>query len=188
MARPPRSCFVYKPLHKYRYLPRPNARPSDFDYETSGSTPDDFQEKLETAPKLWVAWLYRKPVQETRNLRRITEELFGEKPKLLDMKVFKNTPYWNRQLWQIKHLIEVKAIYFPHGEPTEADIPYVRLLPTGECLVHKQIDGEDQLAEVEQDNGRSLQRLINRQLMLKWKEFDEILEDSPWSPPDRSRF
>ncbi|CDW56964.1 DNA polymerase lambda [Trichuris trichiura] len=187
MAKPPRACFVYKPLHKYVYLPRPNVRPSDFDYEAAGSSPDDFEEKLEKAPKLWVAWLYRKPSQETRNVRQITKELFGSPPRLLDMKVFKNTPYWNGQLWKIKHLIEINPISFPHGEPTEADIPYVRLLPSGECLVSKRVENQSPIVETD-DLGKSLEKLINRRLKTKWNQFDEILEDSPWSPPARSRF
>ncbi|KFD52793.1 hypothetical protein M513_06284, partial [Trichuris suis] len=187
MAKPPRACFVYKPLHKYRYLPRPDVRPPDFDYEAAGSSPDDFEEKLEKAPKLWVAWLYRKPSQETRNVRQITKELFGDEPRVLDMKVFKNTPYWNRQLWKIKHLIEINPISFPHGEPTEADIPYVRLLPSGECLVNKRVENQSPIAEAV-DDGKSLETLINRRLKAKWHRFDEILEDSPWSPPNQSRF
>ncbi|VDP34882.1 unnamed protein product [Soboliphyme baturini] len=138
MARVPRSCFVYKPLHKYRYLPRPAPTVQEFDYAAMQSGPEQFEEHLEQAPKLWVAWMYAKPKNEPYWIKRDLERLFGPDPKPLEMKVFKNTPYWNGILWKVKHLIEVKAINFVNGEPSADDVPHVMLLPNGQCTIGKE--------------------------------------------------
>lgn len=38
------------------------------------------------------------------------------------MFVFKNTASQNAELWPLKHIIEVRALSFPNGEPTIDDV------------------------------------------------------------------
>lgn len=38
------------------------------------------------------------------------------------MEVFKNTASVNHELWHIKHLIDLKPLTFPNGEPTMEDV------------------------------------------------------------------
>lgn len=38
------------------------------------------------------------------------------------MFVFKNTASQNAELWPLKHLIEIRPLYFPNGEPTADDV------------------------------------------------------------------
>jgi hypothetical protein len=40
----------------------------------------------------------------------------------LDPVVIPNTPHFNRLLWEIKHLVNLRPISFPDGIPTESDI------------------------------------------------------------------
>lgn len=98
MAKPPVSCWVYKKLHKYRYLPRP--KPIQYDSDLMSATPDHFEDRLPNAPKLWVAWLYKTPFKQQRDINNAVRFLFGEEFQLNDMKVFKNTPHWNNMLWK----------------------------------------------------------------------------------------
>ncbi len=57
------------------------------------------------------------------------------------MTVFKNTAAFNAQLWHVKHLLELRPLTFPHGEPTVDDVNYIEvralcvvILQLGECL------------------------------------------------------
>ncbi|KRX76815.1 DNA polymerase lambda [Trichinella sp. T6] len=178
-----------EPLHRYRYLPRPVTGVHEFDYESMEATPDHFPDKLEIRPKLWVAWLYRKPSNEPRWIKKDIELLFGVKPKLLEMNIFKNMPYWNKRLWKIKHLIEVKPIVFPNGEPTEEDIPYMRLFPDGRCVVDKAMKVDTLEAdELDEETNELTAKYFNEKLRFKWNRFDDILEDAPWTDPKQSRF
>ncbi|KRX98306.1 DNA polymerase lambda [Trichinella pseudospiralis] len=177
------------PLHRYRYLPRPITGMHEFDYESMEATPDHFPDKLEIRPKLWVAWLYRQPSNEPRWIKRDIELLFGVKPKLLEMNIFKNMPYWNKRLWKIKHLIEVKPIVFPNGEPTEEDIPYMRLFPDGRCIVDKAMKLDTLEAdELNEEKNELTAKYFNEKLRFKWNRFEDILEDAPWTDPKQSRF
>lgn len=38
------------------------------------------------------------------------------------MFIFKNTASQNTELWPLKHVIEVRALSFPNGEPTIDDV------------------------------------------------------------------
>ncbi|KRZ74138.1 39S ribosomal protein L30, mitochondrial [Trichinella papuae] len=173
-----------EPLHKYRYLPRPITGVHEFDYESMEATPDHFPDKLEIRPKLWVAWLYRQPSNEPRWIKKDIELLFGVKPKLLEMNIFKNMPYWNKRLWKIKHLIEVKPIVFPNGEPTEEDIPYMRLFPDGRCIVDKAMKLDTLEAdELNEEKSELTAKYFNEKLRFKWNRFEDILEDAPWTDP-----
>lgn len=59
--------------------------------------------------------------------------------KASDVNVVKNIPEVNAMLWKVKHLVDVKPIEFPYGEPTIDDIKYTFLKECGDCIVTKEI-------------------------------------------------
>lgn len=86
-----------------------------------------------------------------------------------DPVVVKNTPETNEMLWHVKHLIKVRPITFPHGVPTEEDIGYATLMPSGELVIRKQLKVD--LKELEphpQDPKAMDSKMIGEHLRLKW--------------------
>jgi len=187
MAKPPVSCWVYKKLHKYRYLPRP--LPIKHDYERMLATPEHFEDKLPNPPKLWVAWVYKSPFME-RKVKEMVVNLFGREYQLNEMKVFKNTPYWNRLLWNVKHLIEIYPITFPNGEPTAADVGNVRLLPTGECLVDPKFAVDEHCLKMSDPKNWTeiTEGRMQRRATRRFSRCLEVQEDAPWTLQHRSDF
>ena len=53
--------------------------------------------------------------------------------------MFKNTPSTNVQLWKIKHMIEVRPMEFPQGEPELGDINHMEIMADGRCIIGKDI-------------------------------------------------
>jgi large subunit ribosomal protein L30 len=43
------------------------------------------------------------------------------------MEIMKNTASTNEALWHIKHLIELRPITFPYGEPTIDDVGHIEV-------------------------------------------------------------
>ncbi|EYC16450.1 hypothetical protein Y032_0033g2669 [Ancylostoma ceylanicum] len=148
MAKVIRNRWVYRPHGRWhRYLPRRVDGVKEFNYEAGGSLADFREEMMsqgheepKTAPsKLWMAWLYRDLSGEPHWTKKRVEKLFGSEFKVGRMEVFPNTAAVNEELWHVKHLIELKPITFPNGEPTSADIYGVKLHPDGRCEVAKDV-------------------------------------------------
>lgn len=57
-----------------------------------------------------------------------------------DIAIVKNIPENNGRLWRVKHLVEIKPITFPNGEPTENDINCSYLKENGELIISKSIE------------------------------------------------
>jgi len=193
MARPPRLCWVYKPWHEYKYLPRPKYGRMQYDYEEMEATPEKFPYKLDgQPPKLWVAWLYRMPKNVDAKMRQQIVELFGGDlvKQVNKMKIFKNTPYWNNLLWSAKSFIEIRPITFPNGEPTDADINHTTILSSGECVVDKTLSvDETQLTTKPGDDWRHFPYgYIPSKLLSRWYSCREVQEDDVWSDPNTSRW
>ena len=55
------------------------------------------------------------------------------------MTVVKNTPYWNKVLAEIKHLVRIQPLQFPHGLPQDtSDFQHCYINARGELIVkHK---------------------------------------------------
>ena len=106
------------------------------------------------------------------------------------MHVFKNTPSWNRILWNVKAFIEIRPISFPHGEPTEEDVGNLRVLPTGECIVDKKLHVPSEELDLEKKR-KQLKQFTTSYLLSQstrqWFQTKEILEDNLWSDPNTSR-
>ncbi|CAD6188509.1 unnamed protein product [Caenorhabditis auriculariae] len=142
MAKVIRSRWVYRPEGKWhRYLPRRNDAVKEFDYVKRGASLQDFavslpeEEKPQTPPKLWMAWLYRDLAGEPKWTKKYVENLFGADYKVGRMEVFRNSELINEELWKVKHLIELRPVTFPKGEPTEEDVYTTRLSPDGTCEI-----------------------------------------------------
>jgi large subunit ribosomal protein L30 len=67
--------------------------------------------------------------------------------QMTDKVIVKNTPQMNKLLYQIKHLIKIKPLTFPNGEPSAEDIQAgaTVLNEYGEMFVHKKLGSSDAL-------------------------------------------
>lgn len=129
MAKVIRNCWVYKPNYSWHvYLPRRKDTNKEYDYEAHNATPSTFPEPMaEEPPKLWLVWFYRDLAGEPRWTQNRVRRLLGGDPKPGEMLVFKNSADVNKQLWHMKHLIELRPMRFPNGEPTEADVNHLEV-------------------------------------------------------------
>uniref|UniRef100_A0A1I7VT22 Uncharacterized protein n=1 Tax=Loa loa TaxID=7209 RepID=A0A1I7VT22_LOALO len=141
MAKVIRNQWVYKKTgHWYRYLPRRNDISKEFDYEKFMAGPEHFPEKMESKPpKLWLVWIYRNYSTDPTCTKKKIEKLFGKDAEPGKMFIFKNTASQNIELWLLKHIIEVRALSFPNGEPTVDDVNALEVYPDGRCVVDKRL-------------------------------------------------
>ncbi|GMT19935.1 hypothetical protein PFISCL1PPCAC_11232 [Pristionchus fissidentatus] len=165
MAKVIRNRWVFRPHGKWhRYLPRRNDAVKEYDYESMGGSLSDFRRDMAedertadmvaafaapgsaaaAAPstskpsKLWLAWIYREPLGEPKWTKQSIEGLFGKNWKVGRMEVLKNTAATNEELWKVKHLIDLRPVTFSEGvEPTEADLPYLKISPDGSVSAAK---------------------------------------------------
>lgn len=84
----------------------------------------------------------------------------------------KNIPESNARLWKIKHLLEIKPITFPYGEPTENDLKHTLLKENGECLVTKEllipIERLEAHEKFIQNPAKMTNQTIEKKCRLKW--------------------
>ncbi|CAJ0596806.1 unnamed protein product [Cylicocyclus nassatus] len=191
MAKVIRNRWVYRPHGRWhRYLPRRNDGVKEFDYEAGGSIAD-FKEELKSLgqelpqtppPKLWMAWLYRDLSGEPRWTKDRVKKLFGSDFEVGRMELFPNTASINEELWHMKHLIELKPVTFPNGEPTEEDIYGVKFHPDGRCEVTKGAAPltEEQLQLFDRNKQWS-SRELRRQLASKYWGCKDIFETNVYT-------
>ncbi|XP_077286721.1 mitochondrial ribosomal protein L30 [Arctopsyche grandis] len=136
----------------------------------------------EKDPEITPSKLFR--VERIRNLRKLSDKernslkifnLFQYGVK--NIAIVKNTPRNNAALWKIKHLVEIKPITFPYGEPTPNDINHTVLRETGECIVTKEIAVDVKRIEAfekyKSNPAKITNQTIERNCRLKWND--------PWS-------
>uniref|UniRef100_A0AC34R0L7 39S ribosomal protein L30, mitochondrial n=1 Tax=Panagrolaimus sp. JU765 TaxID=591449 RepID=A0AC34R0L7_9BILA len=188
MAKVIRNRYVFRPHNRWhRYLPRRNEGVKEYVYEENDATPSTFLDPMPgPTSKLWLAWLYKEPV-DPKWTRKSVELLFGKNPVVGEMHVFKNTSDVNDHLWKIKHLIELKPMTFPNGEPTEADIGHVRILPDGQCIVDKTINiaQEDALKYIDTSKQFTSSQL-SRKLQQRYRDYKDVYEDTVYNPKNIS--
>ena len=106
------------------------------------------------------------------------------------MHVFKKCHSINARLWKLKHLIEIKPITFPHGEPTENDVGHIELKPSGECIIDIRLDVEPE--QLDLDRNKKAKQFTSgyllSQTLRKYHQYDRIQEDDVWSDPNVSQF
>ncbi|KAJ6635232.1 39S ribosomal protein L30, mitochondrial [Pseudolycoriella hygida] len=141
---------------KVRYYPR---------------VPDFKEDPIENPTKLFrvqrIKVLKGTPYWERRIL-----QLLGLTRKMSDVTVVKNIPEMNAMLWKVKHLVDIKPVVFPYGEPTENDINHSFLKESGECIVTKEIKFDEKRLEARNKFDEKPERLDGKTLAynsrLKW--------------------
>ncbi|CAJ0959565.1 unnamed protein product, partial [Mesorhabditis belari] len=195
MAKVIRPQWVFRKDNKWvRYLPRRHdGIVGEYDYKKYSATYEDFCQTQEESPaastspsKLWLAWLYRELNGEPRWTRARVHKLFGIDYKPGRMEIFPNTPSYNEELWNIKHLIELKPVTFPNGEPTEADITTLQINPDGRCVVcEKNRVNEADLVLYDAKKQYS-SRELSRKLNQNYYGFKDVFEKNVYTPSNIS--
>jgi len=141
MARVIRNQWVWKRRNRWwRHLPRRDDSHPKMSWED-----EDIYQQLRTfpspmpspPPKLWAAWIFRDFHDQGKLIGDQLVRLFGDKPEPGQMEIFKNTASTNIQLWKVKHLLEIRPVIFPNGEPKIADVKKVEILPDGRCIINE---------------------------------------------------
>lgn len=175
----------------------------EFDYAKHNALPDHFPDRLEGAPpKLWVGWLYRPNLKgELKWIRRDVEFLFGKDWQVRlfrrlymrsarlqpgKMEVFKNTPAWNERLWRVKHLIELRPLTFPNGEPTADDVGHLRVHSDGRCVVDKRLAVDPAALRLADPRKQMTSKYLSQQSMRLWHLKKDVHEDTVYTPSNIS--
>ncbi|MFH4980497.1 hypothetical protein AB6A40_007206 [Gnathostoma spinigerum] len=188
MAKVIRNQWVYKPLGRWhRYLPRRHDGIKEYDFEANEAGPEHFPEKMEgERPKLWLAWIYRKPVGEPHWTKKRLADLFGEDYEPGRMEIFKNTPSQNAELWHVKHLIELRPLTFPNGEPTLDDVTALEVFPDGRCVIDKKLNAEPADLQIADTKKQFSRRYLTSHLCRRYARFKDVFEDTVYSPENIS--
>lgn len=183
MAKVIRNQWVYKKDgHWYRYLPRRNDGPKEFDYQANMAGPEHFPEKMKSKPpKLWLAWIYRDYSKDSYYIKNKIEKLFGKDAKPGKMFVFKNTASQNAELWPLKHLIEIRPLCFPNGEPTADDVNALEVFPDGRCIVDKHLSCEPSKLQVLDPQKQMSSSYLCSRLRSRYNRSQDIFETNVYT-------
>ncbi|VDD93660.1 unnamed protein product [Enterobius vermicularis] len=173
--------------HNYKYLPRRHDGIKKYDFVAENAGPDNFPERLDgNPPKLWLAWLYRDLRGEPKWVGEKVRNLFGEDFKVGKMEVFKNTASVNHELWHIKHLIDLKPLTFPNGEPTMEDVKSLEVFHDGRCVVDKEISCEDSQITVIDRRKQWTPAELSGRLSSRYAVNKDVFEDTVYNPANMS--
>ncbi|VDM38784.1 unnamed protein product [Toxocara canis] len=189
--------WVYKPHGRwYRYLPRRNEGVKEFNYESEDAGPDHFPEKMDgEPPKLWLAWIYRNPTGEPHWTKTRLKKLFGENFEPGQMEIFKNTAAQNAELWHVKHLIELRPLTFPNGEPTIEDVTSLEIFADGCCVIDRRLACDEtqlRLADPEKQVNfvyrifQMSSSYLSSLLASRYHSFKDVFEDNVYTPSNIS--
>ena len=184
MAKQIRECWVWKKQNRWwRYLPRrDDARPK-IDLDELGDQCATFTDPMPAEPpKLWVAWLYKDfEGKGSVELRDQVRKLFGKDAKPGEMKMFKNTLSTNKQLWKIKHLLEIRPVSFPDGEPELKDIFHLEVMADGRCVIDRSLPNPENVQLINPSKQFTQSYLVSR---LKTKDIrhEDVFEDTVYNP------
>ncbi|CAD5217667.1 unnamed protein product [Bursaphelenchus okinawaensis] len=182
MSKQIRTRYVYKKYDRWwRYLPRRIDTKKAFDYDTDSHLLANFEEKMEgEPPKLWAAWLYRPITKEGKSLKATLDRLFGKNREPGKMTIFRNTADVNHELWKVKHLIDLKPLTFPNGEPTEADIPHIEVQPDGRVLIRRDASTTD-IPLIDEKKGFT-QGQLQGYYTSRYSRFKDVYPDTVYNP------
>ncbi len=86
--------------------------------------------------------------------------------------ILKNTPHVNKLLTEVKHLVRIVPLSFPHGMPDdESDFDHLCLKPTGEMIVKRKLpeyEPTDSDAETGNEWKLSVDTLLKHLDRIKW--------------------
>lgn len=188
MAKVIRNQWVYKRHNKViRYLPRRNDGIKEYDFDAHAAGPENFPEKMEgSPPKLWLAWIYRRPIGEPTWTKERLKKLFGDDLKPGKMEIFKNTPSQNAELWHVKHLIELRPVTFPNGEPTAEDVRSLEVFADGRCVIDKRLECDESQLEFVDPLKQFTQSELSSRLQSRYFGYKDIFEDNVYMPSNIS--
>ncbi|VDN54934.1 unnamed protein product, partial [Dracunculus medinensis] len=179
--------WVYKKTHSYKYLPRRQDGPKEFDYTSNQVDPENFPEKMEgEPPKLWLAWIYRSASGEPHWTKKWLEKLFGKNFQPGEMAIFKNTPSQNRELWRVKHMIEIRPLIFPNGEPTMDDINSLEVFADGRCIIDKRLACDPAQLQIMDSRKQLSSGYLSFRLKQRYDSYKDIFEDNVYTPSNIS--
>ncbi|KAI6204623.1 Integrator complex subunit 11 [Aphelenchoides besseyi] len=187
MAKVIRNRWVFRKHNRwFRYLPRREDGSREYDFEKHSAMPDDFAQPMDVeAPKLWLVWRYRSTAGEPSWTVKRVRELFGT-ADVGKMHIFKNTSSVNDQLWHLKHLIEVRPIRFPMGEPTDADIPHMELRADGTCTIDRDCNVNPTEVKLVDEKWQQTPNYLRRQLKRRDNTFKDVYADAVYTPANIS--
>ncbi|XP_065343595.1 uncharacterized protein mRpL30 [Cloeon dipterum] len=103
VPKEPDERVPFEKHHGFYYYPRP-----------------DEQKIPYTPSKLLMVQRVAKWAYNPKWDKKVLKEL-GLNKERGEVVIVKNTPQMNKMLYQVKHLIKIKPVTFPNGEPTEED-------------------------------------------------------------------
>jgi len=189
MAKVIRSCWVWRKNNRWwRYLPRrvdgynKLNMEDEYAFESLRTFPEPMQCK---PPKLWVVWIFRDFNLQNVVVKDHIKKLFGDDAKPGEIHVFKNTPSSNIQLWKIKHIIEVRPMIFPQGEPTLEDAHHLEIMADGRCLVSKEFPNPEGIQLIDSNKQFSCSYLVS---LLRARDLSgkDVFEDTVYNPANIS--
>ncbi|MCP9259478.1 Intermediate filament tail domain protein [Dirofilaria immitis] len=161
------SVGLQKTGHWYRYLPRRNDVSKEFNYEKYMAGPEHFPEKK----LLEGSIVHQKKI----------EKLFGKDVEPGKMFIFKNTVSQNAELWPLKHIIEIRALSFPNGEPTIDDVNALEVFSDGRCIIDEHLACElSQLNVMDPHKQMSNSYLCSR-LRSRYNKYQDIFETNVYT-------
>uniref|UniRef100_A0AC35TS42 Glyco_trans_2-like domain-containing protein n=1 Tax=Rhabditophanes sp. KR3021 TaxID=114890 RepID=A0AC35TS42_9BILA len=180
-------CYVFRPHNRvWRHLPRRVEGVKEHEFDKTQSMPSNFPDKLNDAPaKLFLVWLYRDLTSEPKWTKEKVKKLFGDITPG-KMHVFKNTEAFNNELWHVKHLIDLKPITFPNGEPTVDDIYRMELFANGECKIDKKLESFPEQAVLADPMKQMTTHYLKSRLASRYNAHKEIFEDTVYGPKNMS--
>lgn len=183
MAKVIRNQWVYKKSgHWYRYLPRRNDISKEFDYDKQKAGPEHFPDRMKgKPPKLWLVWIYKNYSADRACIKKKIEKLFGKDAEPGKMFIFKNTASQNTELWTLKHIIEIRALSFPNGEPTIDDVNAVEIFPDGRCIVDKRVACESSQLSVMDPNKQMSNSYLCSLLRSRYNKCQDIFETNVYT-------
>uniref|UniRef100_A0A915EFG8 Vitellogenin n=1 Tax=Ditylenchus dipsaci TaxID=166011 RepID=A0A915EFG8_9BILA len=102
------------------------------------------------------------------------------------MNVFKNTVSTNTELYKVKHLIEVKPITFPYGEPTLDKIKNLEIMVDGKCIIDEKVAPDPEGIQVFDPLKQFSANYLGSKLKSRDVRYKDVYEDTVYNPANVS--
>ena len=166
----------------------------EYDFAAFNATPEDFDEPMDLAgaapPKLWLVWLYRSAAWEPKWTKSRLATAFGveryEEVGVGRPQIFKNTADTNAALWWIKHLIDLRPITFPDGEPTADDIAHVEIDHEGRCRIDRKALAAPNERGLVDERYQLTSSYLTSRLQTRDKQHKDVFSDNVYNPANIS--
>ncbi|KAI6177101.1 hypothetical protein M3Y97_00870600 [Aphelenchoides bicaudatus] len=180
-----RNRYVFRKNNRWnQYLPRREDGNKEYDFEKNDAMPKDFNQPMdvETPPKLWLVWAHRATNEGRDWTNDRVKQVFGCFPEPGKMHVFKNTADINDRLWRIKHLIEVRPITFPNGEPTTSDVAFTEIFADGRCVVDRETVADPSTIKIYDPKKQFAAGYLSAVLARRDGLFKDVYPDNVYTP------